>query len=434
MDFVDIVSIKIESGSGGDGAIHFRKEKYVPNGGPSGGDGGDGGSVILEADNNLQTLLDFKYKHKFTADSGEKGRVKNMYGRKAKDLIIKVPVGTVVKDKETGKVIADLAIPEQTFIPARGGRGGRGNTKFASSTNKAPHYSEPGVPGVERELILELKSIADVGLVGLPNAGKSSLLSIVSASKPKIANYPFTTLTPNLGVVKGSGGDGFVMADIPGLIEGAHKGIGLGHKFLRHVERSRLLVHIVDISTENPLEDFETINHELILYPGEVEKKEKIIVLNKIDLVLQEDVDKIVKEFEALGQRVFCISAVTKQGVKEMIDFVSRVLPTIAKDQSVVVEQEDDGIEKVPYKIIKEADDLFVIESVRIQKLLELTDVYNERALNRFMKILTGAGVIKELKEMKAREGDTVKVGDFQFEYFPDEMEIPEELLEEENE
>ncbi len=423
MDFVDIVSIKVESGSGGDGAIHFHREKYVPNGGPSGGDGGDGGSVILEADNNLQTLLDFKYKHKFVAESGEKGRVKNQYGKKAKDLIIKVPLGTVVKDKETNKVIADLSSPAQTFIPARGGRGGRGNTKFASSTNKAPHYSEPGVPGIERELILELKSIADVGLVGLPNAGKSSLLSIVSASKPKIANYPFTTLTPNLGVVKGPGGDGFVMADIPGLIEGAHKGIGLGHKFLRHVERSRLLIHIVDISAENPVEDFQTINHELILYPGEVEKKEKIIVLNKIDLVLPEDMEQIVKDFEALGQKVFCISAVTKQGVKEMIDFVGKVLQSIPKDQSVRIEQEEEAAEREPYKIIKESSDLFIIESVRIQKLLELTDVYDERALNRFMKILTGAGVIAKLKEMKAREGDTVKVGDFQFEYFPDEEE-----------
>jgi GTP-binding protein len=423
MDFVDIVNIKVESGSGGDGAIHFHREKYVPNGGPSGGDGGDGGSVILEADYNLHTLLDFKYKHKFTADSGEKGRVKNQYGKKAKDLIIKVPVGTVVKDKENGKIIADLASSGQTFVPAKGGRGGRGNTKFATSTNKAPHYSEPGTPGVSRELVLELKSIADVGLVGLPNAGKSSLLSVVSASKPKIANYPFTTLTPNLGVVKASSGDGFVMADIPGLIEGAHKGIGLGHKFLRHVERSRLLLHIVDISADNPLEDFETISHELILYPGEVEKKEKIIVLNKTDLLLPEDVSEIMQQFEALGAgKVFTISAVTGQGVKELIDFISKVLPSIPADQSVIIE-DDEAAAREPYKIIKEGADLFIIESQRIQKLLELTDVYDERALNRFMKILTGAGVIQKLKEMKAREGDTVKVGDFQFEYFPDEVE-----------
>ncbi|RZL42963.1 MAG: GTPase ObgE, partial [Pedobacter sp.] len=294
MTFVDIVTIKIASGSGGDGGIYFRKEKYIPNGGPSGGDGGNGGSVILVADNSLQTLLDFKFKHKFIAANGENGRIKNMHGKKSEDLIIRVPVGTVVKDEELGKIIADLSTDKQTFIAAKGGRGGRGNARFTTPTNQAPHYSEPGVQGIERIITLELKSIADVGLVGLPNAGKSSLLSVVSASKPKIANYPFTTLTPNLGVVRLSGDtDGFVMADIPGLIEGAHKGIGLGHKFLRHVERCRILVHLVDVSTENPFFDFETINHELVLYPGDIENKTKLVALNKADLLLPEEVDEI---------------------------------------------------------------------------------------------------------------------------------------------
>ena len=421
MDFVDIANIKIESGSGGDGAINFHREKYVPNGGPSGGDGGDGGSVILQADENLQTLLDFKFKHKFAAEPGEKGRPKNMYGKKGKDLIIKVPVGTVIKDKETGKVIADLAVHNQIFVPAKGGRGGRGNTKFATSVNKTPHYSEPGTPGVNRDLIFELKSIADVGLVGLPNAGKSSLLSVVSASKPKIANYPFTTLTPNLGVVKTPGNDGFVMADIPGLIEGAHKGIGLGHKFLRHIERTRLLVHMIDLSSENPVFDYETINHELILYPGEVEKKEKIIVLNKADLLLPEEVAEIEEKFKALGEKIFVISAVSKQGIKELTDFIAFVLPSIPKPPPVEIEEEDADSEKTTYEIHKEDKNTFIIDGHRIQKLLELTDVYNERALNRFMKILAGAGIIQKLKEMNAQEGDTVKIGDFQFDYYPDE-------------
>lgn len=423
MDFVDIVSIKVQSGNGGDGGIYFHREKYVPNGGPAGGDGGNGGSVILVADNNLQTLLDFKFKHKFIAKAGENGRIKNQYGKKADDLIIRVPVGTVVKDNITGKIIADLSTDKQEFVVAKGGRGGRGNTKFATSTNKAPHYSEPGMPGVEREITLELKSIADVGLLGLPNAGKSSLLSVVSASKPKIANYPFTTLTPNLGVVKLSGeNDGFVMADIPGLIEGAHKGIGLGHKFLRHVERCRLLLHIVDISSENPVFDFETINHELVLYPGDIENKEKIVVLNKIDLMLDEEIEMAKEEFAKLGVKVFTISTASRQGIKELVDLISRVLPSIPKDAYTPVDESDDEIDsQEEVKIYKDEDGYFVIEHQRIQKLLALTDVYDERALNRFMKIITGAGVLKKLKEMNVQLGDTVKIGDFQFDYYPDE-------------
>jgi GTP-binding protein len=422
MDFVDIVTIKVQSGNGGDGGIYFLREKYVPNGGPAGGDGGNGGSVVLVADNNLQTLLDFKFKHKFIASAGENGRIKNQYGKKAEDLVVRVPVGTVVKDNLTGKIIADLSDDKQTFVVAKGGRGGRGNSKFATSTNKAPHYSEPGTAGVEREIVLELKSIADVGLVGLPNAGKSSLLSVVSASKPKIANYPFTTLTPNLGVVKLSGeNDGFVMADIPGLIEGAHKGIGLGHKFLRHVERCRLLLHLVDISTENPVFDFETINHELVLYPGDIENKQKIVVLNKTDLLLPEDVELIKEEFANLGVKVFTISTIAHQGIKDLVDFISQVLPTIPKDAYTPVEDEEELDTKEEVKIYKDEDDYYVVEHQRIQKLLALTDVYDERALNRFMKIITGAGVLQKLKEMNVQLGDTIKIGDFQFDYYPDE-------------
>ncbi len=423
MDFVDIVTIKISSGNGGDGGIYFRKEKYIPNGGPSGGDGGNGGSVILVADNNLQTLLDFKFKHKFAAGHGENGRIKDQHGKKAEDLIIRLPVGTIVKDEEAGKIIADLSTDKQTFVAAKGGRGGRGNAKFATSTNQAPHYSEPGVQGMERVITLELKSIADVGLVGMPNAGKSSLLSIVSASKPKIANYPFTTLTPNLGVVKLSGeSDGFVMADIPGLIEGAHKGIGLGHKFLRHVERSRLLIHLVDLSSESPMFDFDTINHELILYPGDIEKKKKIVALNKADLLLPEEVDEIKAEFDKLGLDVFVISAVSRQGIKELIDHVSKILPTIPKDAyDPVAEDDENYLKNEEVTVVVDEDGYFVVEHHRIQKLLALTDVYDERALNRFMKIIRGAGVLEKLKEMNIQMKDTVKIGDFQFDYYPDE-------------
>lgn len=425
MDFVDIVSVHVESGNGGDGGIFFRKEKYVPNGGPSGGNGGDGGSVILVASTDLQTLLDFKFKHKFIAGNGEKGRIKNQYGKKADDLVIKVPVGTVVKDNTTGKIIADLSENGQEFIVAKGGKGGRGNTEFATSINKAPHYSEPGRPGIKRDITLELKSIADVGLLGLPNAGKSSLLSVVSASKPKIANYPFTTLTPNLGVIKLSGGDGFVMADIPGLIEGAHKGVGLGHKFLRHIERCRMLVHIIDVSSENPLYDKESIDHELVLYPGNVSSKERVIVLNKIDLMLPEEVDEVVNQFKEKGyDKVFTISTATKDGVQTLIDYISKILPSIPRDASVVVEDDEIDQNDQTFEIVKEGSDTFVVESYRIQKLLELTDVYDERALNRFMKIITGAGVLERLKQMGVREGDTVKVGDFQFDYYADEPEV----------
>jgi len=422
ISFVDIVTIKIESGNGGDGSIHFRKEKYVPNGGPSGGDGGDGGSVILQADTSLQTLLDFRYKHKFIADSGEKGRHKNQYGKKAEDLIIKVPLGTIVKDKVTNRIIADLTEEGQKFIAAKGGKGGRGNVHFASSVNRAPHYSEPGGFGQKKELVLELKSIADVGLVGLPNSGKSSLLASVSSAKPKIANYPFTTLTPNLGVIKQSGGDGFVMADIPGIIEGAHNGLGLGHKFLRHIERTRLLIHLVDISDEDPMYDFETINHELNIYFDNLEEREKIIVLNKIDLLLPEDVKEIENKFREFSNEIFCISAVTQEGVKDLINYTSTKLQSIPKKEIITTFTEElEDIEDTPlFEIEFESINFFSVISPRIEKLLELTDIDDHRAFNRFMKILTGSGVIDKLKELGATEGSIIKIGSLEFDYLPD--------------
>jgi len=422
ISFVDIVNIKIESGNGGDGAIFFRREKFVPNGGPSGGDGGTGGSVILQADTSLQTLLDFRFKHKFAADCGEKGRYKAQYGKKGEDLIIKVPLGTIVRDKATNRVIADLTDEGQTFVAAKGGRGGRGNIHFASSVNKAPHYSEPGGFGQKKELILELKSIADVGLVGLPNAGKSSLLATVSSAKPKIANYPFTTLTPNLGVVKQPGGDGFVMADIPGIIEGASNGLGLGHKFLRHVERTRLLIHIIDISDEDPLYDFETINHELQLYFDNVEERQKIIVLNKTDLLLPEDVKEIEDKFREFSDEVFCISTATREGIQELVNYTSEKLQTIPKiDIMPSYTEEFDDMEDIPlFEVEFEDDYFFNIISPRIEKLLELTDIEDQRAFNRFMKILTGSGVIEKLKELGATEGSVIKIGSLEFDFLPD--------------
>jgi len=420
MDFIDIVKVTLESGNGGDGGIYFHREKYVPNGGPAGGDGGDGGSIILLADNNLQTLLDFRYKHTFKAEDGEKGRIKNQYGKKGKDLIIKVPVGTIIKDSETSKILADLKEEGKKYI-IKGGKGGKGNTKFANSVNKAPHYSEPGKPGIKKEVILELKSIADVGIVGLPNAGKSSLLSVISACKPKIANYPFTTLSPNLGVVKIED-TSFVVADIPGLIEGAHRGVGLGHKFLRHVERTRLLIHLIDISSNDPIFDYETINYELSMYPGNVSNKEKIVILNKIDLFLDEEVNLLIEKFNEKNIYPLVISTATKNGIKELIDKISKILPSIPKiDFDIEIEDDiDDYKFSDDFEILKEDDNTFIIENYKIRKLLELTDVYDERALNRFMKIITGIGIIEKLKEMNAKLGDTVRVGDFEFDYFPD--------------
>ncbi|GIW21281.1 MAG: GTPase Obg [Candidatus Sericytochromatia bacterium] len=421
MDFVDIVKVSLESGSGGDGGIYFHREKYIPNGGPAGGDGGDGGSIILIADNNLQTLLDFKYRHIFKAEDGEKGRPKNQYGRKGKDLIVKVPVGTIVKDSVTLKILADLKEEGSKYL-IKGGKGGKGNTKFANSINKAPHYSEPGKPGIKKEVILELKSIADVGIVGLPNAGKSSLLSVISACKPKIASYPFTTLSPNLGVVK-LDDYSFIVADIPGLIEGAHKGIGLGHKFLRHIERTRLLVHLIDISSDDPIFDYETINYELSMYPGNILSKEKIVVLNKIDLVSEEELSIILNKFNQKNIYPLTISTATKKGIKELIEKIAIILPSIPKiDFQVEIDNniEEDYKFSDDFEIIKENENTFVIENYKIKKLLELTDVYNEKALNRFMKIITGIGIIEKLKEMDAKLGDTVKVGDFEFEYLPD--------------
>src|SRR5574344_623965 len=321
MQFIDKAKIKIISGKGGNGMVAWRREKYVDKGGPAGGDGGRGGDIYLIADESMTTLMDVKFKSIFKADNGENGRPKSQHGHGGKDLYVKVPLGTIVKDPETGKIIADLTEHEKTVIVAKGGRGGRGNCRFATSQKRAPQFCEPGEPSIERTLELELKLIADVGLLGMPNAGKSTFISVISSAKPKIADYPFTTLVPNLGVVKKPDGDAFVVADIPGLIEGASLGVGLGHDFLRHVERCRFLIHIVDISSEKPVENFYKINDELKKYSERLANLYQIIALNKIDAV--QDYSELLNEFKNITKDVFVISAVTGENIEQLKNFIS---------------------------------------------------------------------------------------------------------------
>ncbi len=335
MRFIDEVVIRIVAGKGGNGCVSFRREKYVPRGGPDGGDGGNGGSVVLEASERKGSLLDFRYRNLFRAEAGRGGSGQNRNGRSGEDLVLEVPVGTVAKNPENGEVLADLTEPGQRWIAAQGGRGGKGNSHFVSSTHRTPRFAQEGQPGEEKELKLELKLIADVGLVGLPNAGKSTLISVVSAARPKIADYPFTTLTPNLGVVQYDDAPPFVMADVPGLIEGAAEGAGLGIRFLKHIERTRLLLHVVDasqISPEDPLQSFRQIDHELQSYSEEISKKPKIIVLNKMDLVeSQKDLDGIKDSFVQLGFPVFLVSSLKREGLRELVRFLTARLAQMSR-------------------------------------------------------------------------------------------------------
>ena len=341
MQFIDKARIKISSGKGGNGVVAWRREKFVDKGGPAGGDGGNGGSVYLIADEGLSTLLDFTYRSIFKANNGENGFKKSMHGKSAKDLYLKVPVGTIVKDLKTGNIIADLTHHEQTVLVAKGGRGGRGNTHFCTPQNRAPQYCEPGEPGIERDLQLELKLLADVGLLGMPNAGKSTFISRVSAAKPKIADYPFTTIIPNLGVVRKSTGDGYVIADIPGLIEGASEGVGLGHDFLRHVERCRFLLHIVDGTEENPINNFNIINKELEKYSEKLAKLHQIVAINKIDSIEPEKLEDLKKQFKDLGIEVFCISAVTGENLDKLKHELEKDVNSIEKPTVDVIVEED---------------------------------------------------------------------------------------------
>lgn len=405
--------------------VAWRREKYVDKGGPAGGDGGKGGDVYLIADENMSTLMDFKYKSVFKAQSGENGGIKNCHGHWAKDLFIKVPIGTVVKDVKTGNIIADLTQHEQKVLVAKGGRGGRGNARFATSQKRAPQFCEPGEPPIERELILELKLIADVGLLGMPNAGKSTFISRISSAKPKIADYPFTTLIPNLGVVRKHSGDGYVVADIPGLIEGASDGVGLGHDFLRHVERCRFLVHIIDITEENPIENYEKINLELKKHSEKLANLYQIIALNKIDSVDEEKKQELYNEFKNRSKDVFLISAVTGENLEDLLNFMSQKVDEIEKPQSEIVVEEDSGAynnDDSAFEIVKAAKDVYIISGGKIGRLAQVTDERNSEQVIRFQNILTGMGVFDKLKEMGIKDGDTVITGHLEFAYYADEF------------
>lgn len=422
--FIDKAKIKVMSGSGGNGVVAWRKEKYVPKGGPAGGDGGKGGNVYIQADAEMSTLLDFKYKSRFIAGNGENGRSKNQHGKDGDDVVIKVPQGTVIRDSLSHKIIGDLVLDGQEILVASGGRGGRGNIHFATSTRRAPQFCEPGEPGIERDLELELKLIADVGLVGLPNAGKSTLISVISAAKPKIADYPFTTLAPNLGVVKKPNGDGLVVADIPGLIEGASLGAGLGLEFLRHVERTRLLAHLLDMTAEDPIKNYDIIIGELKKYGGRLIDIPQTMVLNKIDAADPEKVKDIKEKFESEGKDVFAISAVTGQGVQDLINYLIRKVeelpvPTLeieVEEDHIAYDHDDSGF------VIYRDKKTYVVAGGRVERLVSVTDLRNTEAIFRLQNILISMGVFKALEDAGIKDGDLVRIAGYEFEYYSDEL------------
>ncbi len=421
--FVDKAVIKIKAGNGGDGAVSFHREKYVAAGGPDGGNGGKGGDVIFVADSNISSLIDFKYKKKYVAQNGENGGRKCATGKSAEDLIVKVPKGTVVRENRTGRILADISTDEPKIV-AHGGKGGKGNMNFASSTRQIPKFSKPGFLGEEFEVTLELKLLADVGLVGYPNVGKSTLISVVSAAKPKIANYHFTTLTPVLGVVKVSEEKSFVMADIPGLIEGASDGVGLGHQFLRHVERCRLIVHVVDVSGiegRDPIEDFETINRELENFDADLASRPQIVAANKSDMAEESQIERFKEYIEEKNIPFFKISAATSQGTKELIDAVSKMLDTLPpvkeyEAEPLTVEQQIEIQNEDKFTIEKE-DGVYYVESRIFEPIFRSIDLDDYSSLQYFQKVLKSSGIIKKLEEMGINEGDTVNILGFEFDY-----------------
>ena len=425
--FADRAKIFIKSGKGGDGHVSFRRELYVPCGGPDGGDGGDGGDIIFEVDDGLNTLSDFRQVRKYAAQDGDQGGKKRCHGKNGSDLIVKVPEGTVIKEFESGKVIADMSGENRREVILKGGRGGQGNMHYATPTMQAPKYAQPGQSGQELWVQLELKVIADVGLVGFPNVGKSTLLSRVSNARPKIANYHFTTLNPHLGVVDIDGGKGFVMADIPGLIEGASEGVGLGHDFLRHIERTRVLVHVVDAaSTEgrDPIEDILAINKELEAYNPELMKRPQIIAANKTDVIYAGDEDPVAKlkaEFEPKGIKVYPISAVSGQGVKELLYAVYDLLQTV-DSTPVIFEKEFDPStmidQTLPYTVERNEDGIYVVEGPRIEKMLGYTNLESEKGFLFFQRFLKENGILEELEEAGIEEGDTVRMYGLEFDYY----------------
>lgn len=422
--FIDKTKIKIISGDGGNGMVAWRREKYVDKGGPAGGDGGKGGDVILIADNNLSTLLDFTYKSRFAAELGENGGAKNKYGKKGADILIKVPCGTVIKDAASGKIIGDLIKNGETLLLASGGRGGRGNARFATSVRRAPQFCEPGEPGIEREIELELKLIADVGLLGMPNAGKSTLISVISAAKPKIANYPFTTLVPNLGIIKKPDGDGIVIADLPGLIEGAGTGTGLGFEFLRHAERTKFLLHLLDLTEEDPVNNHKIINGELEKYGGRLSEIRQVVVLNKLDAAEPEKIQEIKEYFEAENNEVFVISAATGEGTKDLVNMLIQKVDEIpAPEFNIETEKDEDAYNHDDSEYtIKSYGNFFTVQGGKIERLAAITDLRNTEAIFRLQNIFRAMGIFKALGKSGIQDGDIVKVGEFEFEYYSDEL------------
>ena len=428
--FADSAKIYIRSGKGGDGHVSFRRELFVAAGGPDGGDGGRGGDVIFEVDDGLNTLTDFRHVRKYVAGDGEQGGKRRCHGADGEDLIVKVPEGTVIKDFESGKVIADMSGENRREVILKGGKGGLGNMHFATSTMQVPKYAQPGQPAQELWVQLELKVIADVGLVGFPNVGKSTLLSRVSNARPKIANYHFTTLNPHLGVVDLQDGQGFVMADIPGLIEGASQGIGLGHDFLRHIERTKVLVHVVDAASvegRDPVEDIRTINAELKAYNPSLLERPQVIAANKVDSIYntgeedwEDPVERLKREFEPEGIQVFAISAVTGQGVKELLYHVNDLLKTVDREP-VIFEKEFEYQyqgENLPYTVERNEDGIYVVEGPKIEKMLGYTNLDSEKGFQFFQKFLKDSGILAELEEAGIEEGDTVRMYGLEFDYY----------------
>lgn len=427
--FADRARIIIRSGKGGDGHVSFRRELFVPDGGPDGGDGGKGGDVIFEVDEGLNTLIDYRHRRKFSAKDGEPGGKRKCHGANGSDVVLRVPQGTVIKDAQSGQVIADMSGDNRRQVILKGGQGGNGNMHYATSTMQAPKYAQPGQDAIELEVQLELKVIADVGLLGFPNVGKSTFLSRVTNARPKIANYHFTTLTPNLGVVDLEGG-GFVIADIPGLIEGASEGVGLGHQFLRHVERTKVMIHIVDAASvegRDPIDDIYKINAELAAYNADLAKRPQVIAANKVDAIYTEDEDPVQRirdEFEPQGYQVFPISAVSGQGVKELLFKVQEMLRELPQETTVFEAEFDPEVRLVssslPFSVEKseEEENTYIVEGPRIEKMLGYTNLESEKGFQFFQNFLKENGILEQLEELGIQEGDTVRMYGLQFDYY----------------
>ena len=419
--FIDVAKIELKAGKGGDGSVAFRREKYEPSGGPAGGDGGDGGSIIIVADKDIKTLMDYSYKSIYKAENGGDGRNKKQFGKKGEDLILKVPVGTLVKDYDTDTVIYDVKHDKEEFVICKGGKGGKGNVHFKSSIRQAPRFAEPGTKGEEKTIKLELKLLADVGLIGLPNVGKSTLLSIMSNARPKIANYHFTTLEPNLGVCK-VGEKSFVLADIPGLIEGASEGLGLGHDFLKHIERTKILVHVLDISGSegrNPIEDFELINSELSSYNIKLNDKKMLVVLNKTDLGAEDNIKEFREKYSDKVDEIVEISAATTENVDKLMYLIADTLDRIEDDYSTLDEQyvyfEEE--KEADFKVRKENEN-YIVEGPLIENLIYRTNFEVYESVNHLQKVLEDKGVIQQLKDLGIQDGDNVIIGDVEFDFY----------------